>query len=729
MAKAIKILAGVLGAFILLVVLTALLLPLLFDKDDLKQAIGDAVLERTGRELIIAGELDFSVFPWLRVEVSQIRLGNAKGFSPESFAEIGQASLGVRLMPLLKKKIEVGRVTLDDFVLNLSVKANGRNNWQDLLEAEDTNAETGEDGAIAFDSQGIAGLTIRNALIDYQDESTSAHYTLSEFSLEAGAIGGKQPVPVELTMRLDDHIAGRSIQVEASTVIDAKLAENRFDFGDLVVQTEIAAPDLPGGSQRMNLKVPEIRSDLNAQTLSANSFELSMMGLRLSGTLAATGIIDNPGYSGQIRISDFSPRDLFAQLRVEIPETADPDVLTRARAELNFKGSDRSLALSEIDMRMDQSQLSGELTVRNFDRPAIDFELSLDQIEVDRYLEPVADTESQGLPLGETNIELPVDMLEGLDIEGQFTIGSVLSVGMTFTDMVAGITIKNKRLRIYPVSALFYGGTYSGDIRLDGSADLPVLSINEKIEGIQFEKMAVDLFDGAPLSGTAEGHARLSGAGRTSGQVSRRLAGDIGLALNDGAWEGTNIWYEISKALAIFKRQAPPAPPAENRTVFSRMQATATVSEGVMTTNDLVAELPFLTLSGGGTIDLASSEIDLKLVAIVRSDPELLGDVLTKDIAGERIPLEITGTLDDPSIQPDFVVLLKEKAKEKLLEKLGLGGLLGLKPRPAESDADQENPSGQPVEPEEQPKDPEEQLKDDVEEKIKNKLKDLFGGG
>ena len=196
MARLIKILAGIFGALILLLVLVALLLPLLFDKDDLKHAIGEAVLEETGRKLTIAGDLEFSVFPWLAVEVSQITLGNAAGFSAESFAEIGQASLGVRLMPLLKKKIEVGRVTLDDFSLKLSVKANGRNNWQDLLESGDVTAGSDESGAVGFDNQGIAGLTIRNALIDYKDDSIGTHYTLSEFSLESGALGGKQPVPV-----------------------------------------------------------------------------------------------------------------------------------------------------------------------------------------------------------------------------------------------------------------------------------------------------------------------------------------------------------------------------------------------------------------------------------------------------------------------------------------------------------------------------------------------------
>ena len=45
MARLIKILAGIFGALILLLVLAALLLPLLFDQDDLKQAIGEVVLE------------------------------------------------------------------------------------------------------------------------------------------------------------------------------------------------------------------------------------------------------------------------------------------------------------------------------------------------------------------------------------------------------------------------------------------------------------------------------------------------------------------------------------------------------------------------------------------------------------------------------------------------------------------------------------------------------------
>ncbi len=285
--------------------------------------------------------------------------------------------------------------------------------------------------------------------------------------------------------------------------------------------------------------------------------------------------------------------------------------------------------------------------------------------------------------------------------------------------------VERNRLRLHPLSAKFYGGTYDGDIRMDGSGDVPVLSIDENINAIQFAEMAADLFNGAPLSGTANGHARLSGKGRTTGEVTRNLKGDIALALIDGAWEGTNLWYEIRKALAVFKRQEAPPAPTENRTLFSRMRATATVSGGVMTTADLVAELPFLRVTGGGSVDLADSTIDMSLIALIRSDPELQNDALTGDLAGKRLPLKITGSLDDPSVQPDFALLLKEEAKErvkeKLLEKLGLGRLLAPPAQEPEEPATDEEPAPA----EEEPQSPEEELK----EKVEDKLKDLFGGG
>ena len=80
MKRIFKILLGLLAAVVVLLALAAVVLPLIYDKDDLKQAIAAQVQKQTGRELRIDGELEFSVFPWLAVDVDDLSLGNAKGF-------------------------------------------------------------------------------------------------------------------------------------------------------------------------------------------------------------------------------------------------------------------------------------------------------------------------------------------------------------------------------------------------------------------------------------------------------------------------------------------------------------------------------------------------------------------------------------------------------------------------------------------------------------------------
>ncbi len=94
-----KILLGLLGGIIVLFILAAILLPVVYDDEDLGKKIEAQVLDQTGRELLIDGDLEFSVFPWLAVEVSDLRLSNAVGFGDQPFARIGQARVGVALLP------------------------------------------------------------------------------------------------------------------------------------------------------------------------------------------------------------------------------------------------------------------------------------------------------------------------------------------------------------------------------------------------------------------------------------------------------------------------------------------------------------------------------------------------------------------------------------------------------------------------------------------------------
>jgi len=252
------------------------------------------------------------------------------------------------------------------------------------------------------------------------------------------------------------------------------------------------------------------------------------------------------------------------------------------------------------------------------------------------------------------------------------TAGKLRLAGLDFSNAELGLLIRNGRLRIHPLTAEFYGGRYNGDINLDSSGDVPVLALEQSIDSITFQRLVSDLVDTESLSGMAIGHTTLTGRGSNSTEVLESLNGDIGLTLTEGALEGINIWYEIRKGMALYKGLAPPEP-EPNRTVFSRMKLAASVEDGVITTREMVGELPFLTVRGDGTIDLASSRVDLGLVAAVRDVPELAKDPLAAELGGKSLPFRVGGTPDAPTVTVDWEALLKSEATDMLLDQLGLG--------------------------------------------------------
>ncbi|NNK38774.1 MAG: AsmA family protein, partial [Xanthomonadales bacterium] len=281
-------------------------------------------------------------------------------------------------------------------------------------------------------------------------------------------------------------------------------------------------------------------------------------------------------------------------------------------------------------------------------------------------LEPAAEDS------GSEEVAMPQQELQGQEVRGQLNAGKLRMAGLEFSDAEVGIAIRDGKLRLNPLTAGFYDGRYSGDIALDGSGTVPVLSLDEKIDAITFQRLVADLVDNESLSGTAQGHVRLTGRGKSSNEVLGSLQGDLALTLDEGALEGINIWHEIRRGMALYKGLPPPEPEPK-RTVFSRMQVAADVADGVVTTRTLVGELPFLTVRGDGAIDLGQSRVDLGLVAEVRNAPELAADPLGSELGGRSLPFRISGPLEDPKLSVDWEALLKSEATDMLLDKLGLG--------------------------------------------------------
>ena len=79
MARPFKIFLLVLAVIVLLVVGAIFTAAALFDPNDYRDQITKAAKDETGRDLKL-GNIDLSLFPWLKVQVDDVSLSNAAGF-------------------------------------------------------------------------------------------------------------------------------------------------------------------------------------------------------------------------------------------------------------------------------------------------------------------------------------------------------------------------------------------------------------------------------------------------------------------------------------------------------------------------------------------------------------------------------------------------------------------------------------------------------------------------
>ncbi len=121
-----RIVAIAVGSVVALLALVLVAAWLFIDPNDYKDRIAQAVKSSTGRELTLTGDIELSLFPWLALQIGPASLGNPPGFGTKPFATLQRAALRVKLMPLLRKQLQVGRVEIDGLDLDLQKNAAAR---------------------------------------------------------------------------------------------------------------------------------------------------------------------------------------------------------------------------------------------------------------------------------------------------------------------------------------------------------------------------------------------------------------------------------------------------------------------------------------------------------------------------------------------------------------------------------------------------------------------------
>jgi AsmA protein len=675
MSRIANTVVAIIGALLLLFVIAAIAFFLFFDPNDFREEIAQAVKEETGRDLVIDGEVSLQLFPWLAVEVGHATLGNAEGFGDEPFAEFDRAELSVRVLPLLlRQEVAVGAAVLDALRLNLEVDSSGRSNWDDFASADGgiesvdgAATEAQANGGQAFE---VSGVDINDASIVYANRDTGEVYTLSGMTMKIGRIAGGEPVPASGSLRFEVQPTGMSGDIEIETVIAFDLESGVLTLDGFSLQG--VTDGLANSPTSLAINTAGIEVDTENQVVQLQPIEMRALDVEVSADVQPFSYAGDAEINAAINISPFSPRSLMHLFDVAPPETADPSVLSRLAIEAQANIGKTYARLSDLTIKLDDTTLTGGLTVP-FDMTERHLlELSADAIDLNRYMAPPAEA-SVGEAGESAPAEIPVDLIKPLNARGSLKIGSVLLGGLELEEVDLNLQTANGRMRLHPMSAGLFGGSYSGDISIDVSESLPVLSMNESVQDVDVARLALAMFEQENITGTMSGNFKLTGRGKDMVEVQQTLDGNLSFELKDGIYEGTDVWYELRRARALLKKETPPEPTLPARTKFTSVTATGVVTDGIMRNDDLVADLPFMQLTGKGDVDLPAGTVDYDLRARVFAKPEAMEGVAAEeieDLTKAVIPLKISGPLTAPKVRPDVEELLRQRVEEEVKDML-----------------------------------------------------------
>ena len=237
-------------------------------------------------------------------------------------------------------------------------------------------------------------------------------------------------------------------------------------------------------------------------------------------------------------------------------------------------------------------------------------------------------------------------------------------------DVEFTLSAVNGNVTLTPSAAL-YGGTFSGEYRAQVVGNSANLSVAQLLNGVDSAALIADLLDAELVSGTLDMSMDLAAAGANLGEVRRQLDGDVSFTLTDGAWEGVDLWYELRRARAVFDtRDAPARGGGPARTPVAQVTMSGILTDSVMTSRDLVADLDFMTVNGGGTVNLVDDTIDFDVVATFVDGETLQSDPAMVDLAGDELPLAVSGAASAPSVRPNWGAMVRAEAEEALQQEL-----------------------------------------------------------
>jgi AsmA protein len=319
------------------------------------------------------------------VRMGSAHLGNRPGVVGLPIIEWQSIAVAAKVVPLLKGQVVIDRIRLQSPHIRLRRDAQGRGNWEDL------GPRTPSPSAQQGNPPQIAGIEVRDGMVDYVDEISGLQVTLSSVELDMGGWQVGQALPVHT--RFLAH--GGTLPPKG-------------------VWVQVDAPALAVRVKPLNVQSPK---------LSIRIAESQINGDLACETLADGGLVTH----GNIALQIPSVRKLAHDLALDHTLPHDPTTLGPLELTTQWSYMSGALAAKPLALKLDGVTFDGWVERSAPPKSAWRFELHGDHIALDRYIN-VDSTNKKPF-------ELPVEALRAINANGSLVFDRAEIADSHLTDV------------------------------------------------------------------------------------------------------------------------------------------------------------------------------------------------------------------------------------------------------------------------------------------------------
>ena len=487
-------LAGLLG----LMVIGVAILTATFNPNDYKQQIIDIVKAKKERTLKLDGDISLAFWPSIGANLGKVSLSEHKG--TKEFAALEGVKVSVALLPLLKKQLIIDTIYIDGARADIVRYKDGTTNFDDLLSKDEEESATEK-----FD---IDGIIITDSAASFTDEKTNAKYSLSKFNLTTGHVALSEPIDLETDFTIAANqpeitanavikgsfladpevkhyaakdfdasikgnlLGGKDVDIKASGDVDAKPETSEFLIDDLKLAAsglfdgakltvDFEAPSLVAQKDEVTSKKATLNlvQEKDGDVLKANLVMADVKGSPkalqssgITGELAmnqdkrtVNGKFSSP-FSGNLETMVFDLPKLAGNLDIKDP--ALPNGGAKGSFALTLHTDvKQELVDSQFNLKVDTTQLNGNLAVASFKQPNIKFDVRADTLDLNKLLGPSKPAKAESKS---DKSSKPADLsaLKNLLLDGKIAIGKLLYDQYVLSGLNVAIKANGEKLTL-----------------------------------------------------------------------------------------------------------------------------------------------------------------------------------------------------------------------------------------------------------------------------------------